>query len=423
MIPDPLRPPEAPTAVARAAAAFREQFGAEPRVIGAAPGRVNLIGEHTDYNAGLCLPIALGQRTAAASAPREDSTVTVRSLDIGRSATFSLDAVRPGHPSGWAGYVAGTLWALREEGVPLGGLDLVIASDVPVGAGLSSSAAIEGAVAAAADGAFGLGLLESDAGRESVIRACRRAENEIVGAPTGGLDQTAAVRGEAGHALELDFRSGQVRVVPFAISEHGLEILVIDTRAHHSLADGQYGRRRAECDDAAELLGVASLREASLDAVADIANATLRRRARHVVSEIQRVELAVAALKAEDFLELGRLFDASHASLRDDYEVSCAELDAACAAAAGAGALGARMTGGGFGGSAIALIRTEDREAVTRAVREAFAGQGWREPNLFVAEAGGGAEIVGRAAAGTGRVEAGEGRAAAGTSDHGGEQR
>lgn len=381
----------AATPTARAEAGFRRLIGRDPALVGTAPGRVNLIGEHTDYNAGLCLPIALTQRTAAAAAPREDDLLRIWSLDIDRHVTVSLDDVGPGSPDGWAGYVAGTLWALREEGLPVRGMDLVIASDVPVGSGLSSSAAIEGAVGAAADGAFRLGLLDDDEGRDTLIRACRRAENEIVGAPTGGLDQTAAVRGRAGHALELDFRDGSVRQVPFALADHGLLILVIDTRAHHSLADGQYGRRRAECEEAAGLLGVESLREATIEAVEGIGDEVIRRRARHVVTEIERVGSAVSTLEAEDFVRLGRLFTASHASLRDDYEVSAPELDVACDAALAAGALGARMTGGGFGGSAIALVETSARERVSAAVTAAFGTAGFGVPNLFVAAAGDGA--------------------------------
>lgn len=378
----------------RAADGFAQITGARPAVVAVAPGRVNLIGEHTDYNAGLCLPIALTQHTAAAASPREDTLLRLWSLDIDRHASVDLLDVRPGTPRGWGGYVAGTIWALHHEGLPVRGMDVVIASNVPVGAGLSSSAAIEGAVAAAASSVFGLGLLDDDAGRATLIRACRRAENEIVGAPTGGLDQTAAVRGRAGTALELDFRDGAIREVPFDLAAHGLEVLVIDTRAHHSLADGQYGRRRDECERAAEALGVESLREASAADAEQLADETLRRRARHVVTEIERVRRAVGVLEAADFAEVGRLFGQSHASLRDDYEVSCAELDAACTAAEGAGALGARMTGGGFGGSAIALIRTADREAVAAAVREDFAREGWDEPHLFVAEAGDGARVL-----------------------------
>ncbi|HHW83228.1 MAG TPA: galactokinase [Actinomycetales bacterium] len=391
----PHRDPALPAPATAALQGFIRRIGHSPAVVAVSPGRVNLIGEHTDYNAGLCLPFALTQTTAAAASPREDLEVRIWSLDIDRHASIALPDVAPGKPRGWAGYVAGTLWALAQAEHPVRGMDIVISSDVPVGAGLSSSAALEGSVAVAADTAFSLGLLHDDDGRRALALACRRAENEIVGAPTGGMDQTASLLARQGHALELDFRDDSVRYVPFDLASHGLEILVIDTRAHHSLADGQYGRRRSECEQAAAALGVQTLREASQEQVDGLADPLLRRRAGHVVSEIGRVEAAVEALERDDFSELGRLIDASHASLRDDYEVSCAELDVACEAALSAGALGARMTGGGFGGSAIALIPTERRAVITEAVAHAFAAAGFEAPHVFVATAGAGARVAG----------------------------
>ncbi|MDO5494518.1 MAG: galactokinase [bacterium] len=390
----PPRSPALPEPASAAQQGFIRHTAHSPEVVAVSPGRVNLIGEHTDYNAGLCLPIALTQVTAAAASARTDEVVRIWSLDIDRHAAVALADVGEGKPRGWAGYVAGTVWAMREAGIPVGGMDVVISSEVPVGAGLSSSAAIEGAVAMAAFALFGGSIDPDDDARRTLALACQRAENEVVGAPTGGLDQTTSLLARPGHALELDFRDGGVHHTPFDIAAHGLEVLVIDTRAHHSLADGQYGKRRAECEEAARLLGVETLREASQDQVEGLTDGVLRRRARHVVSEIARVEAAVAALEREDFAELGRLFDSSHASLRDDYEVSCPELDVACEAARGAGALGARMTGGGFGGSAIALIETSAREAVEAAVRSAFAEAGLGEPNLFVASPGAGARVV-----------------------------
>lgn len=376
----------------RAREGFFRHVGRAPDVVGLAPGRVNLIGEHTDYNAGLCLPMALTQVTAAASSPRDDDEIRVWSLDIDRHVSIPLTEVAPGRPRGWAGYVAGTLWALRDAGYAIRGMDIVIASEVPVGAGLSSSAAIEGAVAVAAAEVFGLPLLDDDEGRRVLALACRRAENEIVGAPTGGLDQTASLLAWEGHALRLDFRDDSVRHVPFDVSGH--EILVIDTCAHHSLADGQYGRRRAECESAAAALGVPTLREVGESQVETLADPVLRRRARHVVSENARVDEAVDALERGNLTELGLLFNASHHSLRVDYEVSCEELDVACNAALGAGALGARMTGGGFGGSAIALVDASRHEDVGAAVRAAFAARGFGEPHLFVAVPGRGARVV-----------------------------
>jgi galactokinase len=230
--------------------------------------------------------------------------------------------------------------------------------------------------------AFGLGLSVSEAGASELVAACIRAENEIAGAPTGGMDQEAALRSKPGHALLLDFRSGARRDVPFDPAGAGLALIVIDTRARHSLGDGQYGDRRAACKRAAELLGLASLREVTdLDsALAALPDETLRRRVRHVVTETARVEAAVEACDRADFPALGALFAASHASLRDDYEVSSVELDLAVAAARGAGALGARMTGGGFGGSAIALVEADDVQAVTEAVGAAFAAAGFHDP-------------------------------------------
>ncbi len=358
---------------------------------GVAPGRVNLIGEHTDYNHGLCLPIALTHVTAAAAVPRDDDELHIWSLILGRGTSISLDDLAPGHPQGWSGYVAGTIWALREAGHPVRGMDMVIGSDVPVGAGLSSSAALECATAAAADAAFSLGLLSDDDGRRTLVQACRRAENEIVGAPTGGLDQTAAMFARAGHALLIDFHGDSLRHIPFDPESSGLELLAIDTHSHHSHADGEYGRRRRECEQAAAVLGVRSLREATAADLEGMTDGELRRRARHVVTENGRVEEAVAALEAADFAALGRLFDASHASLRDDYEVSCRELDTACEAALAAGALGARMTGGGFGGSVIALVRASEVRSVRKSVRGAFTAAGFAEPEFFVANPGQGA--------------------------------
>lgn len=376
-------------------AKVREGFrliGSEPAAVGIAPGRVNLIGEHTDYNAGLCLPMALTQVTAAGVAPRDDDLLRMWSLDLDSSAEIRLSEIGPGVPAGWSGYVAGTVWALQQAGYPVRGMDIVVASEVPVGAGLSSSAALEGAVAAAADAVFGLGLLASDSARQTLVRACQRAENEIVGAPTGGLDQSASLLAREDHALLLDFASHDFRHVPFELGDHVL--LVIDTRAHHSLADGQYGKRRAQCEEAAAILGVNTLRDATLEQAEGLTDPILRRRARHVVSEIGRVTEAVAALEAGDLTTLGQLIDASHASLRDDYEVSCEELDVATSAARLAGALGARMTGGGFGGSAIAIVPTELVPAVTEQVKAAFQFAGFTEPQLFIAKPGPGARAA-----------------------------
>jgi len=367
----------------QATSLLRTRIDAAPDTVGSAPGRVNLIGEHTDYNAGLCLPLVLPHRTYVALRVRDDDIVRLISAQEPDTPwQGKLGAVGPGTVDGWAGYAVGVAWALREAGQRVGGFDAAIDSCVPLGAGLSSSAALEAAMALALDGAFGLNLSGSEVGGSALVAACIRAENEIAGAPTGGMDQVAALRSKPGHALLLDFRSGARRDVPFDPAGAGLALIVIDTRARHSLGDGQYGERRAACARAAELLGVASLREVTdLDAaLAALPDDTLRRRVRHVVTEMARVEAAVAALDRADFAALGSLFDASHASLRDDYQVSCEELDLAVAAAREAGALGARMTGGGFGGSAIALVRAAEVDRVIAAVGAAFDDGGFRAP-------------------------------------------
>jgi len=367
----------------QATSLLRTRIDAAPDTVGSAPGRVNLIGEHTDYNAGLCLPLILPHRTYVALRVRDDDIVRLISAQEPDTPwQGKLGAVGPGTVDGWAGYAVGVAWALREAGQRVGGFDAAIDSCVPVGAGLSSSAALEAAMALALDGAFGLNLSGSEVGGSALVAACIRAENEIAGAPTGGMDQVAALRSKPGHALLLDFRSGARRDVPFDPAGAGLALIVIDTRARHSLGDGQYSERRAACARAAELLGVASLREVTdLDAaLAALPDDTLRRRVRHVVTEMARVEAAVAALDRADFAALGSLFDASHASLRDDYQVSCEELDLAVAAAREAGALGARMTGGGFGGSAIALVRAAEVDRVIAAVGAAFDDGGFRAP-------------------------------------------
>ncbi|MFL6166741.1 MAG: galactokinase [Ornithinibacter sp.] len=392
----------------RVADTHREVFGSDPAGVWSAPGRVNLIGEHTDYNDGLVLPIALPHRTDAACSPRDDDLLRVWSVQTDELVEVSLGDVGPDAPGGWAAYVAGVLWALREAGHEVRGMDVTVDSRVPVGAGLSSSAALECSVGAAVSDLFGLGLLGDDAGRARLAAACVRAENDIAGAPTGGMDQSAALLCRAEHALLLDCRSGETEHVPFDLAGEGAAggdggaagdgtasghvLLVTDTRAEHSLNDGQYGQRRSSCEQAAAELGVGSLRDvdpAGLDdALSRLSDDVLRRRARHVVTEIARVRAAVEALRAGDLVEVGRLFDASHASLRDDYEVSCDELDVSVEAARSAGALGARMTGGGFGGSSIALVPADAVEAATREIAEAFAERGWHEPVSFAVTAG-----------------------------------
>ncbi len=377
------------------AGAFTRLVGREPAGVWSAPGRVNLIGEHTDYNDGLCLPIALPQRTYAAASLRADGRLRVHSLQRDETVEVTLAEVTPERPGGWAAYVAGVLWALGRSGQRVGGLDVVIDSTVPVGAGLSSSAALECSVAAAADELFGLGLMGSAEGRERLARACMAAENVIAGAPTGGLDQTAALGCRERAALLLDCRSGETRQVPFDPARHGHALLVTDTRAEHALVDGQYAARRQSCEEAARLLGVPTLRDVPVSgleaAVTRLPSDEMRARVRHVVTEIDRVGRAAAALEAGDLAQVGRLFDASHASLRDAYEVSCAELDVATETARAQGALGARMTGGGFGGSCIALVPAGSVEAVSVAIAAAFEERGFAPPASFAVVASGSA--------------------------------
>ncbi|HLT85171.1 MAG TPA: galactokinase [Phototrophicaceae bacterium] len=393
---------------ARARTLLAEAFGpGDDDGVWAAPGRVNLIGEHTDYNGGLCLPVALPHRTFVAVRRRSDRTVRLVSGQEGETRTVDLDGVGPvgtaGEVTGWPAYVVGVAWAMVAEGLlpaeRATGFDVAVDSCVPYGAGLSSSAALESSVAIALDELWGLGLAADDAGRARLAAACIRAENEIAGAPTGGMDQSASLRAQEGHALLLDCRDGVTRQVPFDLAAAGLELLVMDTRAPHALVDGQYAQRRDSCERAARELGVATLREvtdlpAALDALTD---PVARRRVRHVVTEIARVERFVDVLAggSSGVQELGELMAASHASLRDDYEVSSPELDVAVEAAAGAGAVGARMTGGGFGGSAIALVPAGSAPQVTAAVEEAFRAAGFGAPAFLLAPASAPAARVG----------------------------
>ncbi|GEP38350.1 galactokinase [Nocardioides psychrotolerans] len=342
--------------------------------MGRAPGRVNLIGEHTDYNAGLCLPLALSYATTVRATVRVDRAVSVRSAQVDEPWTGTLDDVGPGQVEGWASYAVGVLWALRESGWEVPGVDLEVDSTVPMGAGLSSSAALECAVAVAvAD------LLDHDLTpelRRTLVEACRRAESEVAGAPTGGLDQTVSLLASPGSALLIDFRDGSTRDVPLGWDDAGLRLLVVDTRVSHALVDGGYAARRADCEAATAALGLPSLREATLADLDRVEHPRERGRARHVVTENARVEEAVVAIGELDWTRLGTLMTASHVSLRDDFEVSCHELDLVVDTALQAGALGARMTGGGFGGSAIALVPAERADAVARAVDLAFVAAG-----------------------------------------------
>jgi galactokinase len=380
-------------AAAGAAQLFADRFGRQPDGIWRAPGRVNLIGEHTDYNDGFALPFAIRPGVYVAAAARADGVLALASRQQDAAVTVQARSLVPGNPAGWAAYPAGMAWAMQAAGHRLGGASLAIDADLPAGAGLSSSAALECAAGLAlAD------LYAADVPRPELAALGRRAENEFVGAPTGLMDQLAVLLCEAAHALLLDCRTGTGTAVPLETAAAGLELLVIDTRADHAHRDGGYGERRRACESAARLLGVRSLRDVDdLAVLAAIADPVLRRRARHVISENRRVLAAAAVLRtgrADRTREIGPLLTASHESLRDDFEVSWPEADAAVQAARAAGALGARMTGGGFGGSVIALVPAEAAAGVAAAVTARFAAEGWRRPDIAPAEPAEGAARV-----------------------------
>ncbi|WGD38671.1 galactokinase [Lysinibacter sp. HNR] len=363
--------------------------------IWSAPGRVNLIGEHTDYNNGFVLPLAINQQTWAAVRLRTDSLATVTSGLGGTNptpVTVDLRTLTPAQLEGWAAYPLGVAWALSEFGADLSqlpGFDLHLESNVPVGAGLSSSAAIECATAVALNELWQLGL-----DRQTLARVGQRAENVVVGAPTGIMDQVASLYGEVDHAVFLDCQTLEATAIPLGLAEAGLELLVIDTTVAHSHSTGGYASRRQSCEQGASLLGVTSLREVS---VADLPRAeqllddTTFRRVRHVVTENQRVLDSVSLFRSSGPSAIGEFLNASHLSMRDDFEISIPELDLAVEVSARAGAVGSRMTGGGFGGSAIALVPSSERERITEVVLEAFAGRGFARPNVFAVSAGAGA--------------------------------
>jgi galactokinase len=377
-------------------AAFAERAGRPPEGVWQAPGRVNLIGEHTDYNDGFVLPVAIDRAVVVAAGRRDDGVLRSWSTrDRGGPVTRPVAEAGPGASAGWAAYVEGMAWVLREQGIAVPGADLVVHADLPAGAGLSSSAALEAAV--------GLALLdlagEKNLDRVALALAGQRAETEVVGMPCGIMDQMAVLLGRAGHALFLDTRSRETELVPFDPAGRGLTLLVIDTRVKHALVGSPYAERRRSCERAAETLGVRALRDVTLDDLEEARSGgkldeVTFRRARHVVTENERVQNVVEALRAGQMERIGAALAGSHASLRDDYEVSCPELDVAVEAAVSGGAVAARMTGGGFGGSALALAPIDGAGRVEQAVGEAFAAAGFGPPVVFAVSIADGARRV-----------------------------
>jgi len=370
---------------------FLATFGAEPDLVAAAPGRVNLIGEHIDYSEGFVLPFAIKDRTWAAVRKRDDSTVRIASAQRrNKIVTVDINNVKPGLKGEWERYALGVLWSMGVQH----GVDLMIDGHVPLGAGLSSSAALECSVATAINDLFIMGF-----SLEELARLTQKAENQYVGVPCGIMDQSVSLMATRGSALLLDCRDLSTRNIPFDVASHGLELLIIDTQAHHALTDGGYAQRRASCESVAAKLSVQSMREltmSQLEAAQDQLLDTEYIRARHAVSEMKRVLDCVEALSKGDFIEVGQLINASHISLRDDYSVSCPELDTAVEASLAAGALGSRMVGGGFGGSAIALIEASKITQTIHAVEKAFADKKFKAPRFFSSLPSQGAEIVTR---------------------------
>jgi galactokinase len=370
---------------------FLETFGEEPDLVAAAPGRVNLIGEHIDYSEGFVLPFAIKDRTLVAARKRDDSIVRIASAQR-RNKIISVDIneVKPGLKGEWERYALGVLWSMGVKS----GVDLLIDGHVPLGAGLSSSAALECSVATAMNHLFDMGF-----SLEELARLTQKAENQYVGVPCGIMDQSVSLMATNGFALLLDCRDLSTRNIPFDVASHGLELLIIDTQAHHALTDGGYAERRASCESVAAKLGVKSMRELTIEQLDSSRNKLSESeyiRARHAVTEMKRVLDCVEALASEDFTQVGQLLNQSHNSLRDDYTVSCPELDTAVEASLAAGALGARMVGGGFGGSAIALIQASKTSQTISAVEKAFADKKFKAPRFFTSLPSQGAELLSR---------------------------
>ncbi len=371
---------------------FRHRFGTPAHLVAVAPGRVNLIGEHTDYNEGHVLPLAIDRTVAVAAAPQADD-VHAFSLDYGEDDSFSLAQIRPLPEGGWRNYVRGVAWALREAGHGLRGLQLAFSGDIPIGAGLSSSAALEVAVAAAFAAAAEIPLDPRD-----LALLAQRSENDFVGVQCGIMDQLVAVFGQSHHALLIDCRSLDVEPVPLSLDDQGVAVVIVDSAVRRSLGDSPYNQRRRECAQAAAALGVPALRDVApddLEARGPKLPAELYRRARHVVTEEARVTAAVAALRRGDLVTLGRLLYGSHESLRHDFQVSCPELDLLVELAAPVeGVLGARLTGAGFGGCTLNLVRRGALDAFRRGVLETYRQRTGLPAQMHIVRAGRGLQVT-----------------------------
>lgn len=375
--------------VNRVSERFRSLVGDVPAGVWSAPGRVNIIGEHTDYNDGFALPMAIDRHTVVAVGLRSDGRVRVGSTLSDDVVDIALTDCIPGNATGWSAYPLGVVWALGGSDGTYPGLDIVIDTDVPIGAGLSSSAAIECAVAVALNELWELGRAPMD-----LARAGQRAENQMVGAPTGLMDQIASIHGRTDSLVFIDCRELSAEVVPFALDDNDLAILVMNSRVHHSHATGGYGERREACERAAVALGVPALRDVTVDQLAElrgIVDDATYRRARHVVTENARVEDTVAALRESGPTSIGDLLYASHVSMRDDFEISVPQIDFAVETARAHGALGARLTGGGFGGAAIALAPRDALARIESAVRDGYASNHFDAPEMFVVSPSNGA--------------------------------
>jgi galactokinase len=370
---------------------FRRRFDALPTFVVRAPGRVNLIGEHTDYNDGFVLPMAIDRAVWVALRPRGDRRVVGHSLDFHQAVEFSVEGVRD-KGTGWGEYLKGVAWALQEAGYTLQGWEGVVAGDVPIGAGLSSSAALEMATARVFAETSGLPWDPA-----LMAKIGQRAENDWVGVNCGIMDQMISAAGVAGHALLIDCRSLETQPVPLP---SGTAVVVLDTASRRGLVDSAYNERRTQCEAAARFFGIPALRDVSVaqfQAQADQLDDVTRRRARHVVTENRRTVQATEAMRRGDAAEMGRLMNASHASLRDDFEVSSDELNTMVACACQQEACyGARMTGGGFGGCAVALVRAEAAHAFADAVTAGYRATTGIAPNVYICTATNGAEVVQR---------------------------